>query len=135
MAGESTIVATQYPDVFGYITTVFMEEDLTTALGPHFIFVADRDMVIDNATVISPQTDANANINIRVCDSAEAIGSGEIVGTNVTGITANTAHTFTIDETKNLVTAGQAIAFNFGDPSTNALNSVTITIRYRTRIK
>ena len=92
-----------------------------------------EDTVIESVAFRSLQAvGSGLTLKLVYADDAEAVGSGEDITTNITGVVANTFTNAVIDTSKNFLPAKGALFVSFADAGTNSITTISGTIRYRT---
>lgn len=119
-----------YPAATGVANFIIAAGTSLTS-GP--LFIADRDMVIDEIVVRwdTANTSTVRNLTIQTVGDTVAPGSGTDFSTalSING-TANTLNTLTLDRTKNRLVKGEMLGWKLsGAPATAALISVAISWR------
>ena len=130
--GENIVLASHYPDAFQYVNVTLTEGNLASADNTA-LFYADRDVVVDSIILhTTSATDEDDVISIKsVANAGDPDSTGDVIATK-TGLTQFTKAELTIDTTKNVVPAGNFIAFDI-DETTASLDVVFVQIRLRTR--
>ena len=103
----------------------------TAATDDVLLHICERETVVDNIVVRSPNTDTDAAASFKKAPSATALASGQAFASFGSGVVANTNKSATIDTAHNIVEAGSSIGI---DITTAGGTDLMITMRIRTRV-
>lgn len=135
MAGETVLPVQEYPDICGTLVVVPFHDGSGNFANNQVIFYAERDTVLDGATVRMNQGDDDATFTLTVCADGTAPGSGTACSNALTHATSlnNKVSTWTITETENLIPAGSALCVNVTGTSTAIGAAITLRLRSTVR--
>jgi len=136
MAGENTILSSQYPDQFqNIVVQLATAADAAADADDSLVYYAERDTVIDAAILMATAGDADQTIQLKRLDSAttDPDSAGTAFSNAQVVAAAYTAYELTITTTENFIPAGSMIAVNIENAGT--AGEITLQLRFRTRIK
>ena len=136
MAGENTILSSQYPDQFqNIVVQLATAADAAADADDSLVYYAERDTVIDAAILMATAGDADQTIQLKRLDSAttDPDSAGTAFSNAQVVAAAYTAYELTITTTENFIPAGSMVAVNIENAGT--AGEITLQLRFRTRIK
>ena len=141
MAGTPALINTNtdssFPDVFQYVSVTLSgdTEDLTQAKSSYIMY-CEVDTVVDAAYLtfsdIDGSNDATFRLDSLAAGTPPVTGGTAITDAVKTGATNASTTTWTVDETANIVPAGNRIGLKVTGTST--AEGINVTLRIRTRI-
>ena len=140
MAGTTALISTNsdrsFPDIFQYVSVTINSdtEDLTQAKSSYIMY-CEVDTVVDAAYLTFTDADADNDATFRLdslAGTAPITGGTAITNAVTTGATAASTVTWTVDETANIVPAGNRIGLKIN--GTSSAEGINVTLRIRTRI-
>jgi len=141
MAGTPALINTNtdssFPDVFQYVSvTINSDGEDLTQVKSSYIMYCEVDTVVDAAYLTFTDADGSDDATFRLdslaAGTAPVTGGTAITNAPTTGAVAASTVTFTIDETANIVPAGNRIGLKITGTST--AEGINVTLRIRTRI-
>ena len=136
MAGENTILSSQYPDQFqNIVVQLATAADAAADADDSLVYYAERDTVVDAAILMATAGDADQTIQLKRLDSAttDPDSAGTAFSNAQVVAAAYTAYELTITTTENFIPAGSMVAVNIENAGT--AGEITLQLRFRTRIK
>tara|TARA_X000001382_G_C3167861_1_gene178476 strand:+ start:727 stop:1155 length:429 start_codon:yes stop_codon:yes gene_type:complete len=141
MAGTTALISTNsdrsFPDIFQYVSVTINSdtEDLTQTKSSYIMY-CEVDTVVDAAYLTFSDDDGSNDATFRldslVAGTAPVTGGTAITNAATTGTTDASTVTWTVDETANIVPAGNRIGLKVTGTST--AEGINVTLRIRTRI-